>query len=87
MKKSHLLGAVCACVITFVSVSTNAAKSVVHIAGNYGSQEALIHSMATGVNQAKRNSNEPLASGLLNTGFLISCGVLGVFLLRKSNNS
>jgi hypothetical protein len=53
MKKSHLLGAVCACVITFVSASTNA--------------------------------NDPFTSGLLNTIFIISCGVIGVWLLRKTD--
>ena len=55
MKKSHLLGALCICVIALVSTSTN--------------------------------TNDPLASGLLNTFFIISCGVIGVLLLRKANLS
>ena len=33
------------------------------------------------------NANDPLASGLLNTIFIISCGVLGVWLLRKTDLS
>ena len=55
MKKSHLLGALCICIIALISTSTN--------------------------------TNNPLASGLLNTFFIISCGVIGVFLLRKANLS
>ena len=55
MKKLHLLGALCICVIAPVSASTNA--------------------------------NTPLSPDLLNTFFIISCGVIGVFLLRKVNLS
>ena len=33
------------------------------------------------------NSNDPLVSSLLNTAFIISCGVTGVWLLRKTNLS
>jgi len=55
MKKLHLFGALCICVIALVSTSTN--------------------------------TNDPLTSGLLNTFFIISCGVIGVFLLRKVNLS
>ena len=36
---------------------------------------------------ASTNANDPLASGLLNTVFIISCGVLGVWLLRKTDLS
>ena len=36
---------------------------------------------------ASTNANDPLASGLLNTVFIISCGVIGVWLLRKTNLS
>ena len=36
---------------------------------------------------ASTNANSPLASGLLNTVFIISCGVMGVFLLRKTDLS
>ena len=31
------------------------------------------------------NANTPLGSGLLNTVFITSCGVIGIFLLRKAN--
>jgi hypothetical protein len=34
---------------------------------------------------ASTNANDPLASGLLHAVFIISCGVLGVLLLRKAN--
>ena len=33
------------------------------------------------------NSNDPLVSSLLNTVFIISCGVIGILLLRKTNLS
>ena len=33
------------------------------------------------------NANNPLASGLLNTIFILSCGVIGVWLLRKTDLS
>ncbi len=33
------------------------------------------------------NSNDPLVSSLLNTVFIISCGVIGILLLRKTNIS
>ena len=55
MEKLRLLGVLCICFITLVSVSTS--------------------------------SNDPLVSSLLNAVFIISCGVLGVWLLRKTNSS
>ena len=33
------------------------------------------------------SSNDPLVSSLLNTVFIISCGVIGILLLRKTNLS
>ena len=36
---------------------------------------------------ASMNGNIPLDSGLLNTVLIISCGVIGVFLLRKASLS
>jgi len=36
---------------------------------------------------ASMNANDPLASDLLNTAFIISCGVIGVWLLRKTDLS
>ena len=36
---------------------------------------------------ASMNANDPFASGLLNTVFIISCGVIGVWLLRKTDLS
>ena len=36
---------------------------------------------------ASANSNHPLVSNLLNTVFIISCGVIGLWLLRKTNLS
>jgi hypothetical protein len=36
---------------------------------------------------ASTHSNDPLASSLLNTVFIISCGVIGLWLLHKTNLS
>jgi len=36
---------------------------------------------------ASTNATDPLASSLLNTVFIISCGVIGVWLLRKTDLS
>jgi len=36
---------------------------------------------------ASINTNDPFASGLLSTIFIISCGVIGLWLLRKANLS
>ena len=36
---------------------------------------------------ASANATDPLVSGLLNTVFIISCGVIGVWLLRKTDLS
>ena len=36
---------------------------------------------------ASINTNDPFAPGLLNTIFIISCGVIGLWLLRKANFS
>jgi hypothetical protein len=85
MKKSRLLGAACA--IAFVSTSANAAEVVMHNAGESGSQGALFHSMAVGVNQPEGNRTNQLSSGLLDTVFIISCGAIGLLMLRKANNS
>jgi len=87
MKKSRLRRAVYACVIafTFVSTSTNTAEAFVNNAGKYGSQYAQVHGMTTGTNQVKRNGNDSLVTDLQNTVFGISCGLIGIFLLRMAN--
>jgi len=36
---------------------------------------------------ASMNANDPFAPGLLNTIFIISCGVIGIWLLHKTNLS
>ena len=85
MKKSPLRRAVCSCVIAciFVSASPNTAGAFVNNAVKYDSQDA--HSMATGVNQVKHNGHDSLATELGNTVFGLSCGLIGVYLLRMSN--
>ena len=85
MKKLRLRKAVCSCVIafSFVIASPNTAEAFVNNAGEYGSQE--VHSMATGVNQVKYNGHDSLATELGDTVFGLSCGLIGVYLLRMSN--
>ena len=87
MKKLRLRGAVCACVIAlaFVSASPNTAAAFANNAGTYDSQDTQIYGMSTGVNQVKRNGNGSLATDLQYTIFGISCGLIGVFLLRMAN--
>ena len=85
MKKLRLFGAACA--IGFVSVSANAAEGVVQNASKYGSEDIPVHSIVTGVYQANRNRNDTLSSSLLDTVFIISCGAIGILILRKANNS
>jgi len=87
MKKLPLRKAVCSCVIAFIFVSAlpNTAEAFVNNAGKYDSQDAYVHSMATGVNQVKHNGHDSLATELGDTVFGLSCGLIGVYLLRMSN--
>jgi hypothetical protein len=84
MKKSCLLGVFYACVIAFVSTSANAAEGVAQNTSKYGAEDIPVHSIVTGVYQANRHRNDTLSSSLLDTAFIISCGVVGIFLLRKA---
>ena len=85
MKTSRLLGMFYACVIAFVSASANAAENVVQNTSKYGAEDISVHSVVTGVSLTNRNRNDTLSLGLLDTVFIISCGVIGLFLLRKAN--
>jgi len=87
MKKLRLRRAVYVCVIafSFVIASTNTAEAFVNNAGKYGSQDTHIQGMATGANKVKHNGNGSLATDLQNTVFGISCGLIGIFLLRMAN--
>ena len=87
MKTSRLLGMFYACVIAFVSASANAAENVVQNTSKYGAEDISAHSVVTGVSLTNRNRNDTLSSEFLDTVFIISCGVLGVWLLRKTNLS
>ena len=84
MRKLRLRGAVYGCVIAlaFVSVSLNTAAAFVNDAGTYNSQDAHVPGMAIGVNQVKQKGNNSVATDLRGTVFGLSCGVIGVFLLR-----
>ena len=87
MKKLRLRGAVYACVIalSFVSASPNTAEAFVNNAGTHDSQDAHVPSMAIGANQVKHKGNDSVATDLRGTVFGLSCGLIGVFLLRISN--
>ena len=85
MKRSRLLGMLYACVIAFVSASANAEENVVQNISKYGAEGISAHSVVPGVSLSNRNRNDTLPSRLLDTVFIISCGVIGLFLLRKAN--
>jgi hypothetical protein len=87
MKKSCLFGLFYACVITFVSASANVAEAVAQNTSKYGAEDIPLNKIVTGVYQANLNRNNTLSSGLLDTLFMISCGVIGIFLLHKTNLS
>ena len=77
MNASRLLGAMCACLIAFFSTSTTATEDVVHSAKN-SNHDIGIHNITSG-----EHSN---TSGVEQTVFVISTGLIGFFLLRKANN-
>ena len=87
MEKLRLRRVVYAGVIafSFVSASPNTAEAFVNNAGNYGSQDTQVHSMAIGDNQVKRNGDDSLATDLQSTVFGLGCGVIGVLLLRMAD--
>ena len=87
MKESCLLAVFYVCVIIFVSASANAAEGVVQNTSKYSAEDMPIHSVVTGVHQANRHRNDTLSSSLLDTVFIICCGAIGIFLLRKANLS
>ena len=81
MNKSRLLSAMCVCLIACFSVSTNATENVLYTAENSNHDE-VVHGIAPGDNQNKHSNT----SGLEQTVFVISAGLIGFFLLRKANN-
>jgi hypothetical protein len=83
--ESFLKGVLGACVIAFVSASPNTSEAFLDNAGKNGSQVTHVHSMAIGAIQVKQRGNDSIDTDLENTVFGISCGLLGVFLLRMAN--
>ena len=81
MNTSRLLGAICPCLIACNIASTNASENVVHIAKNSNHAE-IVENIAHKDNQIKHSN----ISGVENTIFVISAGLIGLFLLRKANN-
>lgn len=81
MNRSLLLGAMCTFLVAFFSASTNAMENVLHIAKN-SNHDVAIHEIAPGDSKIKDSNT----SSLEHTVFVISTGLIGVFLLRKANN-
>ena len=81
MNTSRLLGAICTCLITCNITSANASENVVNTEKNSNHAE-IVEKMAPKDNQIKHDN----ISGVENTIFVISAGLIGLFLLRKANN-
>ncbi len=81
MNTSRLLGAICPCLIACNIASTYASENVVHIAKNSNHAE-IVENIAPKDNQIKHGNT----SSLENTVFVISAGLMGIFLLHKANN-
>jgi len=87
MNKLRLGSVICACVIAFsiVSAATGTAEAFVNDASGYGNQDSLVSGREAGAGQVKRSGSNSLATDLQDTVFVISCGLIGVFLLRMAN--
>lgn len=90
MNKSLLPGIALAFAITLPGFPTSAAEDMVHHIAMYGTQDTPAHTLATGTSQGNGTETAPVtapvAHGLQNTLFILSFGLIGIFLLRKSNN-
>jgi hypothetical protein len=84
MNRSRLLGAICACFIACFSASTNATEDVVHISKN-SNHDIVIQNMAPRDKHFKHSNHAPITSGIENTVFVISTGLIGFLLLHKAN--
>jgi hypothetical protein len=80
MNTSQLLGALCACLIACFSASTNTTEDGVPVAEN-SNHDVAVDNIGPEDDQG-RDSN---ASGVQDTVFVISAGMIGFFLLRKVN--
>ena len=87
MKKLRLRRLVSACVIaiTIGSVATNTAEAFVNNAGNFDNQDYHVQDRATGASYIKRNGGGSFVSVLEDAVYVISCGLIGIFLLRMAN--
>lgn len=87
MKKLRLSRLVSACVIAISigNVATNTAEAFVNNAGNFDPQIYQVQDRVTGATYVKRNGGDSFATDLQDTVFVISCGLVGIFLLRMAN--
>ena len=87
MKRLRLRRLVGACVIAFslVNVAPNTAEAFVNNAANYANQDSHVQGSAVVTSQIKRNGNDSFATDLQDAVFVISCGLIGIFLLRMAN--
>lgn len=87
MKKLRLRRLVSACVIAISigSVATNRAEALMNNAANFDNQNYHVQDSTTGAIYVKRNGGGSFVKDLENAVFVISCGLLGIFLLRMAN--
>lgn len=87
MKKLRLrrLVSVCVIAISISNVATNTAEAFVINGSNFDNQNYHIQDRATGASYVKRNGGDSFVTDLENAVFVISCGLLGIFLLRMAN--
>ena len=82
MKKLRLRRVVSACVIAISigSVATHRAEVFVNNAANFDNQNYHVQDTTRGASYVKRNGGGSFVTDLENAVFVISCGLLGIFL-------
>ena len=87
MKKLRLsrLVSVCIIAISIGSVATNTAEAIVNTGGNFDQQNYHVQDRVSGESFVKRNGEGSFTTGLQDAVFVISCGLIGVYLLHMAN--
>jgi hypothetical protein len=87
MNKSRIHGLVYACVIAFGCPVTQAAEGILHIAATNSVQDMPVFATPSGTSQTNIKDNDTDDLGLSDRHFLISAGLMGVFMLCRANDS
>jgi hypothetical protein len=87
MNKSRIHGLIYACVIAFGCPVTQAAEGIMHIAATNSVQDTPALATPSGTSQTIIRDNDADDLGLSDRHFLISAGLMGVFMLRRANAS